>query len=258
MRVAQKEISFVSRQEALVEIANLAARLATRAGEAPQTELEWLAAILKALDEKKWLEKNSKNGKIWTALAGVYSEAQQFSVAIEHFRTAIGLDPSAITLKDIEQLANLLGRQALASYQEAPRDPGNQSGQRPENPIVGCRCGYRRSHRPLEMAHRRPKLAENNIEEKKVAAQEAPGKTVERLSLLGSAYKRKAWISNNPGPALEQMKQAYEKAWHLAEKDRRQPSIPNSTSCLPKSFWVGIAKENVIEPNRRFAKIWSV
>ena len=58
------------------------------------------------------------------------------------------------------------------------------------------------------------------------SAREAPGKTVERLSLLGSADKRKAWISSNPGPALEQMKQAYEKASHLAERQKSSTLYP--------------------------------
>ena len=130
LSVTQKEIVFVSRQEALVEIANLAARLATRAGEAQQGELEWLANIREALDQKKWLQKNARNGKIWAALANVYGEAELFSQAIDHFRTAMALDPSSITLKDIEQLANLLGREALASQRESPRDKEASRDQR--------------------------------------------------------------------------------------------------------------------------------
>jgi len=228
VRVTQKAISFVSRQEALVEISNLAARLSTKAGEAQQTELEWLAAILKALEEKKWLEKNSKNGKIWAALAGVYSEAQQFSVAIEHFRTAIGLDPSAITLKDIEQLANLLGRQALTNHQEA-RDDARKTGQDKDSKtrLLAAEADINEAIGLLKWLMDAPSWRKNTIGSKKGAsAQEAPGKTVERLSLLGSAYKRKAWISNNPGPALEQMKQAYEKAWHLAERQKSSTLYP--------------------------------
>ena len=58
------------------------------------------------------------------------------------------------------------------------------------------------------------------------AADEAPGRTAERFSLLGSAYKRKAWISANPGNALAQMRQAYEKAWRLAEKETASSLYP--------------------------------
>ena len=221
MRVTQKEISFVSRQEALVEIANLAARLTTKAGEAQQGELEWLAAILKALEERKWLEKNSKNGKIWAALANVYSEAQRFTDAIEHVRVAIALDPSAITLKDIEQLANLLGRQALASHLVAPGNTKETRGK----PRVETDIDEAISL--LKWLMGAPSSRESDIErEKGASADTAPGKTVERLSLLGSAYKRKAWVSKNPGPALEQMKQAYEKAFNLAERQKGSTLYP--------------------------------
>ena len=221
MRVTQKEISFVSRQEALVEIANLAARLSTKAGEAQQGELEWLAAILKALEERKWLEKNSKNGKIWAALANVYSEAQRFPDAIEHVRVAIALDPSAITLKDIEQLANLLGRQALASHLVAPGNTKETRGKPPVETDIDEAISL------LKWLMGAPSGRDSDIErEKGASADTAPGKTVERLSLLGSAYKRKAWVSKNPGPALEQMKQAYEKAFNLAERQKGSTLYP--------------------------------
>ncbi|HEU0007128.1 MAG TPA: CHAT domain-containing protein, partial [Terriglobia bacterium] len=224
LRVTQKEITFVSRQEALVEIANLAARLATRAGEAPQADLEWLANIRKALDQKKWLEEKPRNGKIWAALANVYGEAEMFSEAIDHFRTAMALDPSSITLKDIEQIANLLSRQALASQLEVPR--GGKDKARKAR-LAAAEADIDEAISLLKWLMDTPSWRRNVAEKKKgPSAPEAPGKTSDRYSLLGSAYKRKAWISANPGPALGQMKQAYEKACSLAEREKNSALDP--------------------------------
>jgi tetratricopeptide (TPR) repeat protein len=226
--VTQKEITFVSRQEALVEIANLAARLATRAGEAPQGDLEWLANIRKALDQKKWLEKKPRNGKIWAALANVYGEAEMFSEAIDHFRTAMALDPSSITLKDIEQLANLLSRQALASQREAPRG-GRETGldKARKARLTAAEADIDEAISLLKWLMDTPSWRKNVAEKKNGAsAHEAPGKTSERYSLLGSAYKRKAWISANPGSTLGQMKQAYGKACSLAEREKNSALYP--------------------------------
>jgi len=225
LRVTQKGTTFVSRQEALVEIANLAARLATRAGEAPQGDLEWLANIRKALDQKKWLEKKPRNGKIWAALANVYGEAEMFGEAIDHFRTAMALDPSSITLKDIEQLANLLGRQALASQRAPTRDTETSRDQTRKRRLA-AEANIAEAVRLLKWLMDSPGRRRDEAKSKKAAADDAPGKTAERLSLLGSVYKRKAWISANPGDALTQMRQAYEKAWRLAEKDTAASLYP--------------------------------
>jgi len=207
------------------------------------------------LEEKKWLEKNSKNGKIWTALAGVYSEAQQFTTAIEHFRTAIGLDPSATTFKDIEQLANLLGRQALASYQyvrEKARKTGRNTDRKTR--LLAAEADIDEAIGLLKWLIDAPGWRKSTIERKKGASgQEAPSKTVERLSLLGSAYKRKAWISSNPGPALEQMKQAYEKAWHLAERQQSSTLYPKLNQLFAEVIlgWDSKRKRHRTKPDVR-------
>jgi tetratricopeptide (TPR) repeat protein len=219
VKVTQKKISFVSRHEALAEIANLAARLSTKAGSTHEGELEWLAAVLKALTDRKWLDKDSQNGKIWAGLAHVYSEAKMFPDAIEHFRTAMALDASAVTLGDVGQLANLLSRQALANWLEAAR--GNTETDQDKTRPASAVADIDEAIHLLEWLMNAPKTkgAPSNSE--------APGESVERLSLLGSACKRKAWISPNPGAALEQMKQAYAKASRLAELEGTAPFYPN-------------------------------
>jgi hypothetical protein len=146
-----------------------------------------------------------------------------FSEAIDHFRTAMALDPSSITLRDIEQLANLLSRQALASQLEVPR--GGKDKARKAR-LAAAEADIDEAISLLKWLVDTPSCRKNVGEKKKGAsAHEAPGKTSERYSLLGSAYKRKAWISANLIHA-GQMKQAYEKACSLAGGEE-PASIPN-------------------------------
>ena len=52
------------------------------------------------------------------------------------------------------------------------------------------------------------------------------GQTVERLCLLGSAYKRKAWVSPNPKAALGQMSRAYHQAYALSKSLKKSNLYP--------------------------------
>jgi hypothetical protein len=141
-----------------------------------------------------------------------------FSEAIDHFRTAMALDPSAVTLKDVEQLANLLSRQALARQAEESTLV-KQSDKARRTLVAEAEADIDAGTRLLKWLIETPSWRRDGTDKMKGAAtSEAPGKTAERLALLGSAYKRKAWVSAKPGAALEQMKHAYEKASTLAEK----------------------------------------
>jgi len=203
-RVAAKALSFVSIPEAIVEINNVASRLSTKAGRDTHGEQEWLNAILKILGEKKWL----KNGKICTALAHVYSEAEQFDEAIAQFRSAMAADPAAVTLKDVEQLANLLGRSAVAKHAAEPaRLKRLEKSKKATAPGSG----------PMEDIDEAVRLIESLRKS---------GETVERYSLLGSAFKRKAWISRDPAPALRKMQEAYKDAWVLSKKAGQSNPYP--------------------------------
>jgi hypothetical protein len=196
----------------LVEIANLAARLSTKAGDGQKAELEWLAAILSALREKKWLDEEGSNGRIWAGLGHVYREARRFPEAIEHFRTALALDPFSISLGDIEQLANLLSRQALVTQQEG--------GAGDRQITARAQADSEEAISLIKWLMDSPSWRRGGMGKKtRGSRDEAPGKTPERLSLLGSAYKRKAWISADPAGAIEQMKLAYQKASERAGKD---------------------------------------
>ncbi|MCI0620966.1 MAG: CHAT domain-containing protein [Acidobacteria bacterium] len=226
--VTRKEVSFVSRAEAIVDIGNLAARLSTKAGEDQQEEREWLKATLSALEEKKWLE----NGRICTALAQVYSEAELFDDAIGYFRAAMAVDPSVITLKDIEQLANLLGRRAVAKGVEVPASEKPMRSKASKARVGGSVADIDEAIRLLEWLMETPPWRTRDGEKEKdtsaagLKKQETTGKTVERYSLLGSAYKRKAWISKDPRVALRKMKKAYKDACSLSEKAGKSAPYP--------------------------------
>jgi hypothetical protein len=134
----RKEPRFASTVEAIAVLENIAARLCTKAEGNQQKERAQLTAAVKGI-EKGWL----KNGKVCIALARAYRDTELFDEAILYYRQALALDPSAIGLVDVEQLANLLGRRAVRRYEQSAAAPvpqtkerDNQRRQPPYNPSV--------------------------------------------------------------------------------------------------------------------------
>jgi hypothetical protein len=136
----------------------------------------------------------------------------------------MALDPSSISLRDIEQLANLLGRGAVASQRSSTRLKETSRDQARKKRLAAAQANVDEAVRLLKWLMDSPGWL--RTKRKTASTDEAPGRTAERLSLLGSAYKRKAWISAKPGDALAQMRQAYEKAWRLAEKETAASLYP--------------------------------
>lgn len=174
---------FATPAVAATAIGNLAAELGTMADQDIKAQVEALQSVEKHLEEKQWLD----HGSISVALAKAYSEALLFDEAKDHYRRALQKDPAAATLKDVEQYANLLSRAAVDVWKSG------QATQR--NPLdeIEQAIGY------LDWLADTP----------------GDGNTVERLSLYGAAYKRKAWIAGDPERivlAVAVMKKKYQAA----------------------------------------------
>jgi hypothetical protein len=213
-----KESRFASTVEAIAALENIAARLCTKAEGNQQKERAQLTAALKGID-RGWL----KNGKVCIALARAYRDTELFDEAILYYRRALALDPSAIGLVDVEQLANLLGRRAVRRYEESAMAPvsqskkrDNQRQQRPYNPVADID----KAIDLIQWLMQAPGWRQDDDRKDR----EIAGKTVEWLSLLGSAYKRRAWVSPNPRTALRQMSEAYGQAYKLSVS-RNKPDL---------------------------------
>jgi hypothetical protein len=197
---ASPEPSFVSPGEAAGEIDNLTAALGLMAADDVKPRIDRLDEIV------QWLKKNQPawlhKGYVCAALGRAYGEAQCFDAAVTCYQQALTGDSSGTTLTDVEQLANVMSRAAVAAWHRRSEATQGDGAKVPRDPMaeIEASLGY-------------------------VQWLLKSGESVERLSLVGSVCKRKAWISGKSKAvttALRQMRAAYEKAYRLAA-DRPDP-----------------------------------
>jgi hypothetical protein len=190
---------FVNRVE------NVAADIETSGGGDISKALEELARLRDALDrDEQW----RGSGRARAALGRAFNAAFQFQDAIASFYSALSADDGGILVHDLEQLSNCESRAAARAWRALS----------PE----------KRDKAALEAARARTQAAVDRLE----ALLELPGPesgdagaglrfaTRERLSLLGSAYKRQAWITTGSErtEALRRMRDNYRKAYELGER----------------------------------------
>lgn len=191
---ASPTLSFVSFAEVVGVVDNLTAELELMATDDCRQQVDRLDDIA------RWLEKNEPQwlgkGRLCAALARAYGEAQCFDQAVRYYQRALSGDPSATTLKDVEQLANLMSRAAVAAWQRGNASRQGGDAKIPRDPMAEIEASLGYVDWLLES-----------------------GETTERLSLVGSVYKRKAWIgekSEDVTAALRLMRKAYEKGYTVA------------------------------------------
>ena len=107
----EPELNFATPEIAVTEIEDITAQLETVGAADPSWYLGQLVRIEKWLQEQDWL---SKPG-VSISLARAYWEALQFQDALRFYRRALKEDSASLTLRDIEQLANLMTRLAVES-----------------------------------------------------------------------------------------------------------------------------------------------
>lgn len=180
--------------QAVAELNNLTARLATSASGGAGSEKKRLKAIAARLKEKKWLV----DGRVCAALGRAFGEAKLFEKAIPYYQRALEAENAQATLKDIEQLANIESRHAVCL----------SSRGRPKDALAAVNRSISRL---------------TAIQGRGLIGEPAKGETVERLSALGSAHKRKALISpSDRSKSLEQMRDYYKKASDRALSKTKQ------------------------------------
>jgi len=158
------------------------------------------------LKQKKWLAL----GGVSAALGRAFGEAKAFDRAIRYYQKALRAEDGQMTLKDIEQLANFQAREAARRMKDA--DPAS------------LLPDIEQAIQLLEMVMG---LTPGRMEAPGPEARPVPAKTGERLSLLASSYKRKAWISaSERKTALGQMAGHYQSAFKLAKGQGRFDAYP--------------------------------
>ncbi len=190
-----KETSYLAPEELVIaieaELASLLEGGAPAAGEAEtQASLKRLAGLEGIARNKNWLH----HGGIQTALGRAYGQNGDLAAAVSHFQAALRCEDGAMTLRDWEQLANFQVRLALA----------HKHGREAERRAVVARIDQ-------AMAH--------------IAALPV---TVERLSLLGGAAKRRALLTRDEERigSLLTMRDHYTAAARLAESAKEDDSYP--------------------------------
>jgi CHAT domain-containing protein len=197
----EESFKWVTPSQAVAELNNVAARLATSAAQGAGSEKNRLKAMAAWLKEKKWLV----DGRVSAALGRAFGEANLFEKAITYYKRALEAENAQTTLKDIEQLANIESRHAVWLYARGNSKEALAAVNRSIGRLEAIQC-------------------------RGLIDQPARAETVERLSLLGSAYKRKALISvPDRRNSLERMREYYGKASDRAlAKNRRVDPYPLS------------------------------
>jgi hypothetical protein len=170
-----------------------------------------LRRIVTWLEKKAWIN----NGNICIALARAFGEALLFEESLVFCRRALEKDPSKTTLKDLEQLANLMSRAAVDSWKRGDSKEGRDS-----------RIEIDRAISYLTW----------------LVTQPGGSRTSERLSLFGSAYKRKAWIAGDKkavAAAVVKMREYYAEACTVSNSKDPYPILNRLFSQLVKGWISG-------------------
>lgn len=148
--------------------------------------LEALRCAEEAVAARGWLGR----AEIRSSLASAFAQLKDFDKAIEHYSAAAVLEEANVPVKAIEQRLNLIARQAA----DSPRAEDQKS-----------------DDQVLSRIHASTKALKQLIW--------ACGETQERLSLVGSSYKRQAQRTNGAdrSAALVQMAKYYRKARKLGQ-----------------------------------------
>ena len=181
----------------MTEIEDITAQLETVGDADPSWYLAQLMRIEQWLREQDWLAKPG----VCISLARAYWEALQFQDALRFYRRALKEDSASLTLRDIEQLANLMTRLAVESTRQGGKPDRSAVTALFDEAEAVTSLGHDPTHGTQGRA-RQPKRSNDQL-------------TAERLILLASLQKRRAWLSPNLSAtrlAIEHMREYYELA----------------------------------------------
>ncbi len=202
----RSELTFVTPAEVVVELENVAARAKT-AGKSDVTSLlehvSKLVTKIKRADRSDWLDRADVSEAIGLALG----ELGDFDGAVEYLDRAIDADDATLSLRAIEQRANLRARGAAQGAFRAKGSSARRMIQRSIDELV-------------QLGHF--------------------GETVERLSLIGSAYKSLACVATGAKrrQALANMAAAYQKAHDRSLSTKRPADANRVGATYPLLNWL--------------------
>lgn len=179
----------VDTYHAVVEVISDLENLAGDAYAAAPESIAGLRARVRAIEDRlpaAWLGMAAVRG----ALGRAYGQLDEFAAAIGHYQAALSADPAEISMKAVEQLANLQIRWGASLAHESDKGGTPSAAE-----------AIREGRRQLELLL-------------------ALGTTVERLSLMGSACKRLAMLAEGAerDEALAAMVDYYRQAHELAQQ----------------------------------------
>ena len=206
---------FVAIEQVINQIENLTSEIESSGDDNVGAHLKQIASLRKLIDEDDaW----RFIGRGWSALGAAYNCAFQFDDAVACYYTALGCEDGGLTVRDLEQLSNAESRAAVAKWITGVTDDERVKLEQQ------VQVAIQRLQAILDLP-KAPKTVAVGA-----AAESWSSETRERLALLGSACKRKAWIAKNKTPrmeALENMRGFYERAKMLPGNagDRAYPVI---------------------------------
>jgi pimeloyl-ACP methyl ester carboxylesterase/tetratricopeptide (TPR) repeat protein len=171
----QEDWPFVSANELVMTLRSLSNEARTKAKEeefnALANKLEHILASIKA-NAPQWLDL----GSVCSSLADVYRELARFDEAIQWYKKSLSAEDARVYVHAAEQLGNIVIRQAVI---KAFKDDASKKD------ILAC---HERIIKTTEQLHALTNLfPDQDLDAKAV--------TVERLNILGSAYKRQALMA---------------------------------------------------------------
>ncbi|MGE0822055.1 MAG: CHAT domain-containing protein [Candidatus Binatia bacterium] len=191
-----REKPFVSSVEIVLAAENIVSQARMSAAEIPGLRTR-LVELDRTLDDD-W----RRLARVQVAFGRAYGELGMFKEAIAHYQHAIRAESGGVSFAVVEQLVNLQCRYAVEQFYHAK--PGEKANAQEQ--IVQARSWLEHL---IALGNTFP------AEDEKTPK---PGETVERLALLGSAYKRLALVSSGPArrEALAKMAASYDKAHQRA------------------------------------------
>ena len=239
----KRRSAYVYPAELVTDLDNLAA--SARIGGETIGRLQAIMDRVPEDQRERWLGR----ADVAAALGSAYGEIGEFKQAIACLDRAIGCDKAVFPLRAVEQRANFKGRWAVDLAREGKKAEG---GKAPHT------------------------LIQEAIEELKPLL--SMSRTAERLSLLGSAHKWKAWIGSGDERkrALKEMEACYREAhestydkakgrldaypllnWLTAGILRNWPQRPDAKTCAGLEKWCQMAETAAAELEQANPDFWN-
>lgn len=223
----EEEYRFLTEEEAITELDNITSRALTAPPQEAAGLQKRVGRIWKGLPES-W----RKKGGVLAAMGRAFAELDRFEEAVKHYRSALEAEKADLPVRTIEQLANLESRLAVMRHKNPGKDKEGAG-----------------------------ELLDKSLERIRLLLDIAP--TSERYSLLGSAWKRKAIISEGEERinALREMTEAYRKAHETAlERDKRINPYPRHNHLLGLLLlsWYGVMNLDRMQFEKDLAEVGKI